>query len=117
MSQKADCSFINAGTYRSDCVFDKGVLTLGDFRKIIPFIDLVVNVEVTGEQLYLALENSVSKFPTFDGRFPSVSGMKFDFDPDREPMDRVDKQSVYIRNRGKLDFKATYKLATINMVA
>ncbi|MFM9022990.1 MAG: 5'-nucleotidase C-terminal domain-containing protein, partial [Solirubrobacterales bacterium] len=36
---------------------------------------------VTGQQLWKALENGVSKWPG-DGRFPQISGFRFTFNPD-----------------------------------
>lgn len=41
--------------------------------------------ELNGRQLHMALENGVSKFPTYEGRFPAVSKIRFLFDSDKEP--------------------------------
>lgn len=39
---------------------------------ILPIHDTIVLLEVKGYQLIQALENSVSKFPHLEGRFPQV---------------------------------------------
>ncbi|KAJ2328465.1 hypothetical protein GGI00_004184, partial [Coemansia sp. RSA 2681] len=77
------------GAIRSDTVYPKGKVQLRDIMEIFPFEDPVVVVKLTGDQIRRALENGVSKWPAQEGRFPQVSGIRFEFDPDREPGDRV----------------------------
>lgn len=67
-----DICLMNSGTFRSDRLFPPGVFTLGDIRLILPWEDLVIKLRVTGEQLWKALENSVSTYPAYDGRFLAV---------------------------------------------
>lgn len=38
-------------------------------NKILPILDTIVMIEVSGEKIHQALENSVSKYPGFDGNF------------------------------------------------
>jgi len=64
---------MNTGTFRSNCIFDAGVLTLGDFTLALPWEDLIMKLRVTGKQLWETLENSVSTYPVLDGRFLAVS--------------------------------------------
>lgn len=40
------------------------------------------------------LENAVSQYPQFAGRFLQVAGLKFSFDPRREPFDRIEKETA-----------------------
>ena len=40
------------------------------------------------------MENGVSKYPNYDGRFPNISGFKFKFDPGQKPGERVLKDSL-----------------------
>ncbi|KAJ2686706.1 hypothetical protein IWW39_003454 [Coemansia spiralis] len=77
------------GAIRSDTVYPKGKVQLRDIMQIFPFEDPVVVVKLTGDQIRRALENGVSKWPAQEGRFPQVSGIRFEFDPNREPGDRV----------------------------
>ncbi|KAJ2048647.1 hypothetical protein H4S04_003706 [Coemansia sp. S16] len=81
--------FLCGGTIRSDTVYPKGKVQLRDIMEIFPFEDPVVVVKLTGDQIRRALENGVSKWPAQEGRFPQVSGIRFEFDSDREPGDRV----------------------------
>jgi 5'-nucleotidase len=37
IEMKADCTIINSGTIRSDCIFPKGKLILKDISKMLPF--------------------------------------------------------------------------------
>jgi len=51
-------------------------IVLGDIYTIHPFGNVFSVIEVTGTQIWAALENGVSRYPS-DGRWPHVSGMKF----------------------------------------
>ena len=54
---------------------------------ILPTISEVAVIKVTGEELFAALENGVSKVPKLEGRFPQVSHkMHHRF---RERIDRI----------------------------
>jgi len=106
-----DICLMNSGTFRSDRLFAPGVFTLGDIRLILPWEDLVIKLRVTGEQLFKALENSVSTYPAYDGRFLAVSGLRFAFDPKKPAGERIPVESIVIRDL-PLDLKATYTMAT-----
>ncbi len=56
---------------------------LGDVMTVYPFNSAAATSTVTGEQLWKALENGVSKWPG-DGRFPQISGFRFSFNPQNE---------------------------------
>ena len=51
--------------------------------------DKVIVVKMLGSTFKDALENGVSAWPKFDGRFPSVSGVTFTFNPTKEPGQRI----------------------------
>ena len=46
-------------------------------------------VEVSGQQVLEALENGVSEFPKLAGKFPQVAGLKFEWNSDLEPFQRI----------------------------
>jgi hypothetical protein len=46
------------------------------------------------KMLKIALENGVSMWPKYDGRFPLTSGVYFSFDPCREKGDRIIAESM-----------------------
>ena len=59
-------------------------LVVGDVFTVLPFGNSVVTRDVTGAQLWAALENGVSRISATtclgtDGRFPQISGFKFTF--------------------------------------
>lgn len=80
----ADKSFNRPGT---DKVAPYDV-TLGDAIAVYPFGNTVGVTEVTGANLWKALENGVSNWPG-DGRFPQISGFKFTFDTSKPVGSRV----------------------------
>ncbi|KAJ2898127.1 hypothetical protein IWW38_001493 [Coemansia aciculifera] len=90
----AQIGFLCGGAIRSDTVYPEGKVQLRDIMQIFPFEDPVVVVKLTGDQIRRALENGVSKWPAQEGRFPQVSGIRFEFDPDRKPGDRVTSVSI-----------------------
>jgi 2',3'-cyclic-nucleotide 2'-phosphodiesterase (5'-nucleotidase family) len=63
-------------------------VTLGDVTAVLPFGNNAATSTMTGAQLWRALENGVSGYPT-DGRFPQISGFRFTFDPDRPVGSRI----------------------------
>ena len=69
---------------------DKGPydIVLGDVYTIQPFGNVFSTIEVTGAQLWAALENGVSNYPS-DGRWPHVSGMKVTVDVTKAKGSRV----------------------------
>ena len=75
----------------------------------LPFGNVTVLTEVSGQQVWDALENGFSKIEDGAGRFPQVAGMKVVADKSKPAGSRV----VSVEIGGKpLDPKATYKLAT-----
>ena len=71
-STEADVAILNSGTMRSDRIHPHGEFRLRDLMSILPMIDALVVIAVTGTQLVAALENGVSKYPALEGRFPQV---------------------------------------------
>ena len=74
-----------------------------------PFEDPIVVVKVTGKALLGALENSVSKHPALEGRFPQVSNIELEFDPQAPEGSRI----TYVNVGNKpLVMDQEYTLAT-----
>ena len=63
-------------------------VVLGDVYTIQPFGNVFSVIEVTGAQIWAALENGVSRYPS-DGRWPHVSGMKFTVDVTKAAGSRI----------------------------
>lgn len=83
----ADLAFINSGAIRHS--IPAGPITLGTVYEVHPFDNTLVGLELTGEQILAALENSVLYYPYASGRFLQVSGLSYTFDPSRPPGERI----------------------------
>lgn len=79
----ADCTIMAAGTIRGDQIYPPGVIKVKDMMNCFPFEDPCVVVAIQGKYLLEALENSVSKYPALEGRFPQISGIVFTLDPSK----------------------------------
>jgi 5'-nucleotidase len=84
-----DVCLFNGGTIRSDSVVPAGPFTLGDLLRVLPFNDPIVAISITGATLLNALEAGVSKYPTLDGCWPQVSGVRITVDPTQPPGARI----------------------------
>ncbi|KAF7727302.1 hypothetical protein EC973_007818 [Apophysomyces ossiformis] len=82
------------GTIRNDSIFEVGQLTLGDIMVAFPFQDPIVVLRLTGQEIWDALENSVSEYPKQEGRFPQLAGMRLEWNPTNPPGERV--RRVYV---------------------
>ena len=72
----ADIGITNGGGIRADKEYPAGtVLTRGDILAELPFGNVTVKLELTGEQILAGLENGFSQVTEVAGRFPHVSGM------------------------------------------
>jgi hypothetical protein len=69
---------------------------------------------VTGKAILLALENAVSQYPALEGRFPQVSNIEFEFDPNKPQNARVTYAKI---GEEPLDEKKLYTLVTRGYMA
>ena len=105
----ADVAIMNGGGIRADRTYDAGTeLTRRDILTELPFGNLTMLTELSGEQLRLALENGVSQHEKGAGRFPQVSGMAYVFDPAAEAGKRITEITV---GGAPLDPARTYRVA------
>ncbi|XP_064119226.1 mannosylglucosyl-3-phosphoglycerate phosphatase-like isoform X2 [Macrobrachium nipponense] len=107
----ADVAIINSGTLRSDRIHEAGEFTMRDLMTVLPMLDPLLVLEITGEQLLEVLENGVSQYPKLEGRFPQVAGVSFVFDPQAPSMHRVIQDIVKVGDEYLIP-NATYRLAT-----
>jgi 2',3'-cyclic-nucleotide 2'-phosphodiesterase (5'-nucleotidase family) len=106
----ADIAITNGGGIRADKQYDAGtVLTRRDILTELPFGNVTVVTEVTGQQVHDALENGFSQVENGAGRFPQVSGLKVVADLKQPAGSRV--VSVMVGDK-PLDLAATYTVAT-----
>lgn len=112
---KADVALLNGGGLRGNRQYAAGtVLTRRDLRAEMPFNNVLVALEVTGAQLWAALENGLSQVEAKAGRFPQVSGMTIRYDPARAAGARV----VAVSIAGQpLQPTRRYRLATVDYLS
>lgn len=84
-----DIVLLNCGTLRSNAIMPSGDFTLRMMQNLLPMPDKVIQLRISGAVLLSLLENSVSQWPTLDGRFACFSGIKYSFDPDQPAGSRV----------------------------
>ncbi|CAL4062120.1 unnamed protein product, partial [Meganyctiphanes norvegica] len=105
----ADIAILNSGTLRSDRIHDAGEFKVRDLMTILPMLDPLIVLEITGQQFLKVLENGVSQYPKLEGRFPQVSGVQFVFDPKLPSGSRIIKDLVKIGDE-YLQEDAKYRL-------
>ncbi|KAJ9620120.1 hypothetical protein H2203_007884 [Taxawa tesnikishii (nom. ined.)] len=91
---QADCCIMAAGTVRGDQIYPPGVLKMKDIMNCFPFEDPCVVIRLKGKALLGALENSVSKYPALEGRFPQVSNIEIIFDASKPEGNRIIEAKV-----------------------
>ena len=74
---EADVCVFNAGILRIDSIIEEGPLRLKEIFGMLPFIDPIIKIEITGSDLLKVLENGVSQYPALEGRFPMVTSSIF----------------------------------------
>jgi 5'-nucleotidase len=103
-------ALVNSGSIRAS--IPAGGVSLGQVMGVLPMQSFVTLVDLTGQQVIDALENSVSLAEQANGRFLQVSGLRFNWDPGAPSGRRVVK--VEVGNAGgyqPLDPRATYRAA------
>ncbi|MBY6262520.1 bifunctional metallophosphatase/5'-nucleotidase [Azospirillum sp. 412522] len=107
---KADVAITNGGGIRADALHPAGsTLTRKDIFAELPFGNVGVLVEMSGQDLISTLEHGVSKVEEKAGRFPQVSGLTMTYDPKAPAGRRV--TSILVGGK-PVDPQATYRVAT-----
>jgi 2',3'-cyclic-nucleotide 2'-phosphodiesterase (5'-nucleotidase family) len=111
----ADVGLTNGGGIRADKEYAAGAkLTRADVFAELPFGNKTVKLEVTGQQIWDALENGFSQVESTAGRFPHVSNMTVEADLSKPAGERV---IAVTANGAPLDVAKTYTLATNDYMA
>ncbi|MGA1855899.1 5'-nucleotidase C-terminal domain-containing protein [Azospirillum sp. 11R-A] len=107
---KADVAITNGGGIRADALHPAGSrLTRKDIFAELPFGNVGVLVDMSGQDLISTLEHGVSKVEEKAGRFPQVSGLTMTYDPKAPAGRRV--TSILVGGK-PVDPQATYRVAT-----
>ena len=91
---KSDVALLNSGSFRTDEIIPTGIIKWKDIDTLFPIVDSVLIIRTCGENLLKALENGVSAVPKLEGRFPSVSGVRFKFDSSKPAFERITEITV-----------------------
>ena len=110
----ADVAVMNGGGIRGNQLVPAGPLSKKDINALLPFLNVVVMLEVPGKVLKEVLERSVGAYPREFGGFLQVSGVSFTFDPARPAGQRIVRVLV---NGELLDPERRYTLATNSYTA
>ena len=111
----ADIGFANGGGIRAKKIYAPGtMITRRDILSELPFGNVVVKLELTGAQIWAALENGVSQVESNAGRFPQVSGVSFIYNPKAKAGSRVISAKI---GGQPLNKGGTYTVATNNYAA
>lgn len=113
--QGVQFAITNGGGLRAS--IDEGEVTMGEVLTVLPFQNTLATFELKGSDVVASLENGLSQIEEGAGRFPQVSGLKFQFDKSKEPGSRV--SGVMVDEDGTwapIDPDATYLIATNNFM-
>lgn len=108
----ADCALTNGGGIRAS--IDVGEITIGEVISVLPFNNTCVVINVTGEELYEAVEQGLKDLPEPSGGYCQLGNITAIYNTFNEPGSRVYKLKI---NGETVDKKATYKLATNDFTA
>ena len=89
------------------------MITRRDILSELPFGNVVVKLELTGAQIWEALENGVSQIEEGAGRFPQVAGMSYAFDGSQPAGARISDVMV---GGAPLDMDKLYGVVSNNYV-
>ena len=108
----ADVAMANGGGIRAEREYAPGtMLTRRDILTELPFGNVTVMSEITGQQVLDAMENGVSRVEDGSGRFPQISGMSIVYDPSAPAGSRIVQLMI---GDAEVDINAVYKFATNN---
>jgi 5'-nucleotidase/UDP-sugar diphosphatase len=111
----ADIAILNGGGLRGEKIYPPGSsITRRDVLLELPFRNHVAVLAISGKDVRAAIENGLSLLPRTAGRFPQVSGMRYEADLSKPPGTRV--LSIHVGN-APLDDSKIYKLATNDFMA
>jgi len=112
---ESDIAIINGGGLRGGKLYPPGSpISRRDVLLELPFGNHVAVLAISGKDVRAALENGISLLPRAAGRFPQISGMRFEADLSRPAGQRV--LSVHVGN-APLDEAKIYRMATNDFMA
>jgi len=108
----ADFAITNGGGIRAS--IDAGIVTMGDVIKVLPFNNVVTVSELTGKQVYEAIEFGYSRLPAAAGSFAQTD-LKVLYNKYAEPGSRILR--LYNGKELVKNDSTVYKVATNDFLA
>jgi 2',3'-cyclic-nucleotide 2'-phosphodiesterase (5'-nucleotidase family) len=109
----ADFAFQNGGGIRASA--QPGEITLEMVYAMLPFDNLVIVIEASGQTVWEALENSASNAGTAHGNYLQVSGLSYTYDISKPAGERM--VSVTLPDGSPLDLEARYTVCVNDFMA
>jgi len=111
-NQGVSIAFQNGGGLRAS--IDAGDITMGEVLAVLPFQNAVATFQLKGADIIASLENGVSQVEETKGRFAQVSGLRYAWNDDVEPLQGRIKQVQVNEDGGWVDIdpEKTYTLVT-----
>jgi 2',3'-cyclic-nucleotide 2'-phosphodiesterase (5'-nucleotidase family)/subtilisin family serine protease len=104
-------AFQNGGGLRAPIL--TGPITMGDVLETLPFGNTVATFQLEGQYVIAALENGASRYPSANGGFAQVSGLRYVIDPAQPVGSRITSVEVFNGvDYDPLDPTADYKVVT-----
>jgi len=115
VTSNADIAVTNGGGLRAD--IRNGELTKGAINAVLPFGNTAVLLTATPSDLYEIMETGLQSLPLNNGRFPQISGMVVEYDPDAPAFSKVLSISINGQELDRSDDTTEFCLATNNFMA
>jgi len=95
-----------------------GAVTLGDVLTVLPFQNTIATFRMKGADIRAALESGLSMVDQNAGRFPQVAGMRYVWNPERPPGQRIVSADVRAPDGSfaPLNDDAVYTVASNNFM-
>ena len=121
MAKASDIAIQNGGGVRIDIA--KGDLTMGDAYKLLPFANTLVEMDMTGAEIKVVLEEALDyafQPDGSDGAYPYAAGLRWHVDTSKPAGERLSNMEFKGRNDSSwsaLDTSLTYRIVTNNYIA
>ena len=83
---------------------------------MLPYPDSCLKLQVTGQVIKDALEESVSLYPEAEAKFLAVSGLKFTFDPSKSANSRIKATDILLPSGKPINLRKEYTVALNNYI-
>ena len=113
-THRADVAVANGGGIRGERIIPPGELRRRDIYELVPFINTVLKVEITGAGLRQTIEHSLAQADNQGGGFLQLSGVQVTYDAGKPAGNRIVTLAV---NGRAVDPAARYTVAVPSYVA